>query len=59
MSALAANLITKNELGDKSVEMMKRVLGLQIRRVEKVLDQLKEVEDFFQVNIEIPAGTCI
>jgi hypothetical protein len=48
MSALAMTLIGKEELGEKSVEDIKRALGLFIRRIEKVFDELKEVEDFFQ-----------
>jgi hypothetical protein len=48
MSALAATLIDKEELGEKSVQNIKRVLGGFIRRVEAVFDELKEVEDFFQ-----------
>ncbi|HUZ34007.1 MAG TPA: hypothetical protein VMV19_18150 [Xanthobacteraceae bacterium] len=48
MSALAANLIAKDELGGKSVENLKRVLNALIRRVEVIFGQLKEVEDFFQ-----------
>jgi hypothetical protein len=47
-SALAANLIAKDELEDKSVENLKRMLNALIRRVETIFDQLKEVEDFFQ-----------
>jgi hypothetical protein len=48
MSALAANMIAKDELGEKSVENIRRVLNALIRRVEVVFEQLKEVEDFFQ-----------
>jgi hypothetical protein len=48
MSALAANLIGKEELEEKTVEHIKRSLGLFIRRIEKIFDELKEVEDFFQ-----------
>src|SRR5437868_4277408 len=48
MSALAASLIGQEDLGEKSVRNIKRVLGLMISRIEIVFDQLKEVEDFFQ-----------
>ena len=48
MSALAASLIAKDELNERSVENIKRVLQALIRRVEVIFDHLKEVEDFFQ-----------
>lgn len=48
MSALGASLIGKEELGEKSVQNIKRVLQGLIRRVESVFAELKEVEDFFQ-----------
>lgn len=48
MSALAANLIGKEELGETSVENIRRLLGSLIRRIDAVFDELKEVEDFFQ-----------
>jgi len=48
MSALAATLIASDDLAEKSVENIKRVLNAFIRRIEAVFDQLKEVEDFFQ-----------
>lgn len=48
MSALAANLIGKEDLGEKSVQLIKRVLETLVNRVETVFDELREVEDFFQ-----------
>jgi hypothetical protein len=48
MSALAMNLIAKDELGEKSVENLRRILNALIRRIETIFDHLKEVEDFFQ-----------
>jgi hypothetical protein len=48
MSALAANLIGKEELEEKTVEHIRRSLQTFVRRIEKVIDELKEVEDFFQ-----------
>jgi hypothetical protein len=50
-SALAANLIAKEELGEKSVENIRRVLGSVIRRIEAIFEELKEVEDFFQPTV--------
>ena len=48
MSALGAGLIRKEELDEKSVHNIKRVLEGLISRVEAVFGELKEVEDFFQ-----------
>jgi len=48
MSALAAGLIADENLAEKSVENIRRILNALIRRVETIFDQLKEVEDFFQ-----------
>jgi hypothetical protein len=48
MSALAANLIGKEDLEEESVRKIKRTLEGLIPRVEFVLDELREVEDFFQ-----------
>jgi hypothetical protein len=48
MSALAANLIAKEDIKEDSVRRLKRTLEGFIPRVENVLSELKEVEDFFQ-----------
>ena len=48
MSALAMNLVARDELEEKSVETVRRTMKFNIGRVERIFDQLKEVIDFFQ-----------
>jgi hypothetical protein len=48
MSALAANLISKEEIRQESVDGIKRALRSMIRRIEEIFASLREVEQFFQ-----------
>lgn len=51
LSAMASQLIGQNEIEEKTVDSVRRMLRLIIQRIEVVLDQLKEVEDFFQPGV--------
>jgi hypothetical protein len=54
VSALAASIIGKQEIDESKIKMTRKVLENAVRQIEKILNDLQEIENFFQpANLEL------